>query len=256
MGQMTTMWGHELNQPLTACGNYLKGMLRIVRSEQTPKGVRLTNAVAQSLAQLDRAQAIIQRLKDLVRKGEPTASPELVSELFDEAAILLGMKSEGLTIKTQVEVGLPPVLVDKIQIEQVLINLMRNAVEAMQHSNDRSIILSAKRRSDMALISVCDSGPGIPKAVSDKLFQSFNTTKINGMGVGLSICRTLIIANGGQIWAESNPGGGATFCFTLPILPPTSDSDGRRDEIENHELGEQPRHDLTASLPHPPNDTV
>ena len=233
MGQMTSMWGHELNQPLTACGNYLKGMLRIAQSEQAKNGV-LANAVAQSLAQLDRAQAIIQRLKDFIRTGEPTASPEMVSQLIDEAVILLGMRSEGLTISTQVEEELPQVLVDKIQIEQVLINLMRNAVEAMEGSNPRSLSVTAKRQGDAVLISVSDTGPGISKAVSDRLFQSFNTTKSNGMGVGLSICRTLIVANGGQIWAEANPEGGAKFCFALPIRPPPADLAGSEAETGNH----------------------
>jgi two-component system sensor kinase FixL len=149
--------------------------------------------------------------------------PEEVSELFDEAISLLSMKSDGLTISTRIEDELPMVLVDKIQIEQVLINLMKNSVEAMEHSSQRSILLTADKATDVVTVRVTDSGPGIPKDVADKLFQSFYTTKRSGMGVGLSICQTLVTANGGQIWAEANPEGGASLCFSLPIAPSATD---------------------------------
>jgi two-component system sensor kinase FixL len=223
MGQMASMLAHELNQPLTASGNYLRAMLRMIQSGQPIKHGSLSNVATRSIAQLDRARKIIQRLRDFIKKGEPTRMPEEVSELFDEAISLLSMKSDGLTISTRIEDELPMVLVDKIQIEQVLINLMKNAVEAMEHSSHRSITLAAERASDVATIRVTDSGPGIPKDIADKLFQSFYTTKRSGMGVGLSICQTLITANGGQIWAEANPEGGASLCFSLPIAPSATD---------------------------------
>jgi two-component system sensor kinase FixL len=172
---------------------------------------------------LDRARKIIQRLRDFIKKGEPTRTPEEVGELFDEAIALLSMKSDGLTISTRIEDELPMVLVDKIQIEQVLINLMKNAVEAMEHSRQRSIILAAETSADVVIVRVIDSGPGIPKDLADKLFQSFYTTKRSGMGVGLSICQTLIVANSGLIWAEANPEGGASLCFSLPIAPLATD---------------------------------
>jgi two-component system sensor kinase FixL len=223
MGQMASMLAHELNQPLTASGNYLRAMLRIIQSGQPIKHGSLSNVATRSIAQLDRARKIIQRLRDFIKKGEPTRMPEEVSELFDEAISLLSMKSDGLTISTRIEDELPMVLVDKIQIEQVLINLMKNAVEAMEHSSQRSILLTADKATDVVTVRVTDSGPGIPKDVADKLFQSFYTTKRSGMGVGLSICQTLVTANGGQIWAEANPEGGASLCFSLPIAPSATD---------------------------------
>jgi two-component system sensor kinase FixL len=213
---MASVLGHELNQPLTACRNYLQGTLQILRSAQTPQQGVLSNAVAQAIAQLDRGREIIRRLRDFISKGEPTRSPEPVSELFDDAKALLGMKVEGLVISAQVEEGLPAVLADRIQIGQVLINLMRNAVQAMEHSSRRSIHLSAGKWAGGVLIGVSDTGHGIASDVSDKLFQPFRTTRTGGMGVGLSICQMLVNANGGRIWAESNPEGGATFYFTLP----------------------------------------
>jgi C4-dicarboxylate-specific signal transduction histidine kinase len=216
MGQMASILGHELNQPLTACRNYLQGTLQILRSAQTPQQGVLSNAVAQAVAQLDRGRQIIRRLRDFISKGEPTRSPEPVSQLFDDAMALLGMKVEGLVISAQVEEELPAVLADRIQIGQVLINLMRNAVQAMEHSGRRSIHLSARKWAGGVLIGVSDTGHGIAKDISDKLFQPFRTTRTGGMGVGLSICQMLVRANGGRIWAESNPEGGATFYFTLP----------------------------------------
>jgi len=223
MGQMASMLAHELNQPLTASGNYLRAMLRIIQSGQPIKHGSLSHVATRSIAQLDRARKIIQRLRDFIKKGEPTRAPEAVGELLDEAIALLSMKSDGLTISTRIEDELPMVLVDKIQIEQVLINLMKNAVEAMEHSSQRSIILAAEKSADVVTVRVIDSGPGIPKDVADKLFLSFHTTKRSGMGVGLSICQTLITANGGQIWAEANPEGGASLCFSLPIAPSATD---------------------------------
>lgn len=129
----------------------------------------------------------------------------MICELFEEATALLSMKNNGLTISTKVENELPLVLIDKIQIDQVLINFMKNAVEAMEHSSTRSITLAAEKTAGVVTIRVAGSGPGIPSDVAEKLFQSFYATQRSGMG--LSICRTLITANGGQIWAEANPAG-------------------------------------------------
>lgn len=198
-------------------------MLRIIQSGQPIKHGSLSHVATRSIAQLDRARKIIQRLRDFIKKGEPTRAPEEVGELFDEAIALLSMKSDGLTISTRIEDELPMVLVDKIQIEQVLINLMKNAVEAMENSSHRSITLSADRVDDTVRIGVTDSGPGIPNDVADKLFQPFHTTKGSGMGMGLSICQTLINANGGQIWAQTRAEGGASLCFSLPVASPASD---------------------------------
>ena len=222
MGRMASMLAHELGQPITASGNYLRAVLRIIQSGRPATEAGVSHATAQAVIQLDRARDIIQRLREFIKKGEPTKTPETVRELFGDATALLGMGNADLTISTQLEEGLPLVFADKIQIEQVLINLMRNAVEAMVHSRSRAITLSAQRAGDVVLIGVSDTGPGIPNEMSRKLFQSIHTRKSSGMGVGLAICQTLINANGGKIWAENNPEGGASFYFTLPVATPAS----------------------------------
>jgi two-component system sensor kinase FixL len=143
---------------------------------------------------------------------------EEMTKIFDESVMLLGIKSEGLQIISQVDLDLPRVIVDKIQIQQVLINLMRNAVEAMEASRQRLLELSAIA-DGMVRVSVKDIGPGLLKDVADRLFQPFISTKESGMGVGLSICRTIVDGNGGRIWAEPNPAGGTVFSFSLPKAP-------------------------------------
>jgi two-component system sensor kinase FixL len=222
MGRMASMLAHELGQPITASGTYLRAVLRIIQSGRPATEAGVSHAAAQAVIQLDRARDIIQRLRDFIKQGEPTKTPVAVRELFGDAIALLGMGNADVAISTQLEEGLPLIFADKIQIEQVLINLMRNAVEAMVHSRSRSITLSAKRAGDSVLIGVSDTGPGIPGEMSRKLFQSIHTRKSSGMGVGLAICQTLINANGGKIWAENNPEDGASFYFTLPVVAPAS----------------------------------
>jgi C4-dicarboxylate-specific signal transduction histidine kinase len=219
MGQKASMLAHELNQPLTATGNYLRTMLRMANVAQPPLPGMMVEALTRSAAQIDRARDIVQRLRDFIAKGEPAKSVEQIGPIFDEAIALLGMRHDALTVSQAVDPGLPAVLVDKIQVEQVLINLMRNAVEAMENSDRRELALTAHSAGAMVRIAVTDTGPGIPKEVADRLFQPFVTTKSAGMGVGLSICHTIVLANGGRIWSGPNPEGGTVFSFTLPVAP-------------------------------------
>jgi two-component system, LuxR family, sensor kinase FixL len=121
----------------------------------------------------------------------------------------------GITLHRRIEVGLPAVMIDKVQIQQVLINLIRNAAEAMRQSRPGDITVSARRVDGSIEIAVADNGPGLPKAIQDWLFQPFVSTKAGGMGVGLSICHAIIESHGGRIWAEENSGGGTIFRFTI-----------------------------------------
>jgi two-component system, LuxR family, sensor kinase FixL len=214
MGQTASMLAHELNQPLTAASNYIAAMRIMLKDEEDPPSKRV-EVLRSVTAQITRAAAIVERLRAFMRKGETARTEENLEDVFAEAIALANLRRDGLAISTRVAPGVPLVLVDKIQIQQVLINLMRNAVEAMQQSERPTIDLSARVEGDIVLIRVQDIGPGVPKEIADTLFGPFVSTKRSGMGVGLSICAAIVERNGGRIWVESPPGEGATFCFTV-----------------------------------------
>jgi two-component system sensor kinase FixL len=135
------------------------------------------------------------------------------------ALALVGTQQRGLRPQIDIENELLPVLVDKVQVQQVLVNLIRNAVDAMETTKRYKLVIAARAVGDEKVeVSVCDSGPGLAPEVINRLFQPFTTTKAGGMGVGLSICRTIIQAHGGLIWTQPNPGGGTIFFFTVPTV--------------------------------------
>jgi two-component system sensor kinase FixL len=218
MGEMASTLAHELNQPLSAIANYLKGSRRLLEGSTDSNAATVRDAVDKAAAQALRAGDIIRRLRDFVARGENERSVEQARKLIEEASALalVGAKNLGVRARFNFDPAVDFVLVDKIQIQQVLLNLMRNAIEAMEGMERRELTISVQAAdAGMAMISVGDTGPGIAPDIADRLFQPFATTKPAGMGVGLSICRTIIEAHGGQIWAEPNPGGGAVFHFTL-----------------------------------------
>ena len=141
-----------------------------------------------------------------------------VAILIEEASglALVGAKERGIKVLISMDPDLPEALVDRVQIQQVLLNLIRNAMEAMDGCAARDLTIGASRTADHVLVSVADTGIGIPPEIEAKLFQPFVTTKPEGMGIGLSVCRTIVEAHGGRLWMEPNPGGGSVFRFTLP----------------------------------------
>ncbi|WP_422577253.1 PAS domain S-box protein [Phenylobacterium sp.] len=221
LGEMASALAHELNQPLSAIANYVKGSVRILDQDQ-PDAAKVRNALVQAGDQALRAGEIIRRLRDFVSKGESERRVEPLAKLIEEAGALamIGAKETGVRVTFAISAETPYVLADKVQVQQVLLNLMRNAVEAMQESPRRDLtVTSTPGEDDTVLIQVTDTGPGISPEVAARLFQPFVTSKSNGMGVGLSISRTIIEAHGGRIWAESAPGGGTIFSFTLRTIP-------------------------------------
>jgi len=220
LGEMASALAHELNQPLSAIGNYLMGSKALLRRDAVPYEW-VADAVERAGEEALRAGEIIRRLRDFVARGETERRVENLPRLIDEASALalVGAKDLGVRVRTQVDPAVEMVLVDKVQVQQVLLNLIRNATDAMADSPHRALTILVKADGeDMAEVAIADSGPGISPDVRDNLFRPFVTTKRTGMGVGLSICRTIIEAHGGKIWAETNQSGGATFHFTVPTV--------------------------------------
>ena len=218
MGEMASTLAHELNQPLSAISNYLKGSRRLLEARADESSSMMRDALDKAAEQALRAGQIIRRLRDFVARGESEHRVENVKKLVEEASALglVGAKDQAIRVRFDFDPSVELVLADKIQIQQILLNLMRNSVEAMQDSARRELRLSAVRvDNEMVQVSVADTGSGLAPEVASQLFQPFVTTKQHGMGVGLSICRTIAESHGGKIWVEANPGGGTVFRFTL-----------------------------------------
>ncbi|RWG11792.1 MAG: PAS domain-containing sensor histidine kinase [Mesorhizobium sp.] len=218
LGEMASTLAHEINQPLTAITNYLKGSRRLLEKSQDHNASILRDAVEKAADQALRAGDVIRRLRDFVARGESERQVERLPALIEDASslALVGAREADVRVTYELDPAAELVLTDRIQIQQVLLNLMRNAVEAMQGQPRRELhIATAARPDGMAEVSVIDTGPGLVPEVSAQLFQPFVTTKKQGMGVGLSICRTIVESHGGHIWAEQAPGGGTAFRFTL-----------------------------------------
>jgi two-component system sensor kinase FixL len=218
MGQVAATLAHELNQPLTAISNYMEAARALLdRGGDLPLS-RIGNAIDRAGEQAVRAGQIIQRLRGFLSHRNSERQIEAVSPLVKEAVELahLDMRQRGVAIRLGNVPADVRILADKVQIQQVLLNLLRNAAEAVANQESREIALLTEANAGAVQISVVDNGPGLPDEVRDKLFQPFVSTKRTGMGVGLSICHTIITAHDGHLWSEPNPDGGTIFRFTLP----------------------------------------
>ena len=195
MGEMASTLAHELNQPLSAIANYMKGSRRLLEGKEDERSVMMRDAVDKAADQALRAGQIIRRLRDFVARGESEHRVESVKKLVEEASALalVGVKDQGIRVRFQLDPDADLVLADKVQIQQVLLNLIRNAIEAMEAVQKRELVVStAATQDDMVTIAVADTGSGISPEVAAHLFQPFITSKRQGMGVGLSISRTIV----------------------------------------------------------------
>lgn len=229
LGEMASALAHELNQPLTAAAAYLKGAKRLMEEYQQGPLSNARAAVEQAAVQVLRTGEIIRRLRDFVARGENELNVENLPKLIEEASALalVGAKRTGVRVSFTFAKGAEFALSDKIQVQQVLLNLIRNAIEATQECDRREIGISTHvLDNDTLQIDVADSGVGIAPEIKAQLFQPFVTTKREGMGVGLSISRTIIEAHGGRLWAEPNPEGGTIFRLTLKSAPTEDVEDG------------------------------
>jgi two-component system sensor kinase FixL len=219
LGEMASTLAHEINQPLTAIANYLKGCRRILERMEGDQVPMLREAVGQAADQALRAGQVIRHLREFVARGESERHIENLPKLIEEASALalVGAKEKGVRVVFRLDPRAQLVLADRIQIQQVLLNLIRNAIEAMQDSQRRELVIGTRGDQGDGLVeaSVQDTGTGIAPDIAARLFQPFVTTKKHGMGVGLSICRTIVESHGGKIWVESEQGRGTVFRFTL-----------------------------------------
>jgi two-component system sensor kinase FixL len=219
MGSLASSLAHELNQPLTAIANYCEAARDLVPVEATDEPLAtIREALDETAKESIRAGQIVQRLRNFIGRGEAEYRIESLGRLITEAnaLALVGSREYGIDVQMQLDPGADKVFVDRIQIQQVLTNLIRNGIDAMIDAPVRSLIIRSTAGPDgLTTVSVEDTGSGIDESMAPQLFQPFVTSKKTGMGVGLSICRTIVEGHGGRIWFESGPGG-TTFYFTLP----------------------------------------
>ncbi|MBB4040746.1 PAS domain S-box-containing protein [Microvirga flocculans] len=222
LGEMGSALAHEINQPLTAITSYLKGCNMILTHMNDENLSLVRHAVNEAAEEALRAGEVIRQLREFVARGGSEPQIEGLQRLIEEASALalVGAKEKDVKVEFNFPSDCPFVLVNRVQIQQVLLNLIRNAVEAMQDASRRDLTIRANviDEDGMVEVSVQDTGSGIHPEVLKNLFKPFTTTKQSGMGVGLSICRTIVESHGGKIWAESIPGEGTTFHFTLRIV--------------------------------------
>ena len=219
VGEMASALAHELNQPLSAIANLLTGSRRLMDRGRPDDQAKVRDAIDRAAAQALRAGDVIHKMRDFVRRGANEREVESLSKLVEEASALalIGEKERHVDVRLLLDPQADQVFADRVQIQQVLLNLIRNGIDAMENMPRRELVIASDLTDEgWACVSVTDSGGGITDAVREKLFQPFMTTKPQGMGVGLSISRSIIEAHGGRIWAEANPGGGTIFRFTLP----------------------------------------
>jgi signal transduction histidine kinase len=220
LGELAASLAHELNQPLAAILSNAQAALRFLASGKNDP--ELSREILQNIVQDDkRAADVIRSLRSMVKKGETIKEPTNINELLREVvAIAEGeLIAHNIQIETLLSETLPPVIADKTQIQQVALNLIINAMDAMAQSNPRQkkIILQAELRDGFVRVGVHDNGSGIPAERIDNVFDPFYTTKSNGLGMGLAVCKSIITAHGGRIWAENNPEGGATLSFAIGV---------------------------------------
>jgi len=210
---------HEITQPLASARNNALAALNFLKQQQPALG-EAGEALACVVADADRAGDIIDRIRDHIKKAPPRKSRFDLNQAINEVIVLTqgAIIQNGVSVQTRLTEGLRPVQCDRVQLQQVVLNLILNAVEAMDsvEAGTRELSISTGQDQATVRVAVRDSGPGIARDQRERVFDAFYTTKSNGTGMGLSICRSIIKAHGGRLWAEANEPRGAVFQFTLP----------------------------------------
>jgi len=219
MGEMSSALAHEVNQPLAAISNYVRAATRHLANHHDPAAVKARELLEKTLGQTTRAAQVIRRLRDFIEKGETDRAVEDLNAVIDEAMglALLGAAEAGVQANIAFDPRAPRVMIDKIQIQQVVLNLVRNSIEAMQGCIKCELTVRTTIEGDFALVTVSDTGSGLDPKVTARLFEPFVTTKGTGMGIGLSVCKTIIEGHGGRLWATPNLDPGVSFHFNIPL---------------------------------------
>ncbi|HZZ72042.1 MAG TPA: PAS domain S-box protein [Pirellulales bacterium] len=260
VGQMVVELTHEINQPLYAISNFSQASLSVLKENGADNRERAVKWTGQIGEQARRAAEIIRRLRRFVQADAPIRAPSAINDIGLNVIRLLEMdpRLHGVRIRTEWLEHPPPIYVDRIQIEQVLVNLLINAAEAMEQTplDEREIVVATRAPQDQIEVTVRDSGCGLPQQPAERVFESYYTTKPDGMGMGLAISRSLIEDHGGKLWVEANPDRGVTFHFTLPLttanLKPADGvkSEGPKGDAPNgdHLKGDEAKVDPISSL--------
>jgi C4-dicarboxylate-specific signal transduction histidine kinase len=220
LGQLTASIGHEVNQPLAAIVTNGEAAIRYLRRDP-PELDEVRDALTSMIAEGKRASEIVKRIRSLIQKTTPQTAPLDINSVLAEGAALVQREiaNQRVVLRLDLAPELPEVLGDRVQLQQVIINLMVNAIQAMAGVNGRArdlLVRSSLTEAGLVVVAVRDSGEGLDPAKADQIFDAFYSTKTDGMGMGLSICRTIMDAHNGRLWASANDGPGATFQFSLP----------------------------------------
>jgi two-component system sensor kinase FixL len=219
VGTMASAMAHELNQPLTAVANYLEAARDLLDSADPETLAFIQEALDAAATQSIRAGQIVRRLRDYVSRGELDLRSVQIQDVVDDAISLakVGIEGQLARVISRIPEDFPPLLADRLQLRQVIVNLVRNAIEALADTANPQVWIQAELQGDLAVITVEDNGPGYQGADNASPFDAFNSSKVGGMGLGLSICQTILDAHGTDIEYAPSPRGGAAFKFTLRL---------------------------------------
>ena len=220
VGEMGSTLAHELTQPLSAVTGFVEASAALIDQSdvEVPAGVR--EYMGQAVAQALRAGAVVRLLREFTSRGDTERSVEDINAVVEEICKLttLGTAGDGIDLELNLAADLPPVLIDHVQIQQVVLNLVRNSIDALRDCETRSISVATVPNGDMVEVVVSDNGPGLPEEVRERVFEPFVSTKPDGIGIGLSICRTIVEAHGGRIAVDTGTKCGAGFRFSVPVF--------------------------------------